>query len=126
MQIVGFANDIFVGCTQSMSRDELKEFCTAKEHPMHARHEIGTEHFVFPRWLETSQDLLGIFGNADPLDRKQWLNIESPLDDPGFMIKTRNWLEAEGRCDGMSSRLHFEILWTYVGNVDNPQAKIIR
>jgi hypothetical protein len=27
---------------------------------------------------------------------------------------------------GMPSKLHIEILWTHVGNVKNPQAKILR
>ena len=126
MQTVGFAKDIFVGCTQSMTRDELKEFCTSNQHPMLSSYEIGTGTFVFPRWLETSQNLIGIFGNADPLDRRQWTKIESSLDQPGFTIKGRTWVEEESRCDGIPSRLRFELLWTYAGNVDSPQAKILR
>ena len=86
----------------------------------------GADHFVFPKWLETHQDLVGIFGNADPLDRRQWIKVESALDDPNFTIKSRSFVDAESRCIGMPSRLRFEILWTYVGNVDNPQAKILR
>lgn len=84
------------------------------------------DHFLFPKWLETNQDLLGTFGNANPLDRRQWIKIEAPLDDSSFTIKSRSFVEAENRCIGMPSRLRFDILWTYVGNVDNPQAKILR
>ena len=126
---------MIVGCTQDMTRQELKDFCTfsatneQQEHPMLASRQVGTDLFVYPKWLESNQDLLGIFGNADPLDRRQWIKIESPLDDTpsaNFTIKSRSFNEAENRCVGMPSRLQYEILWTYVGNVDKPQAKILR
>ena len=123
---MGFANDMFVGCSQALTRDELRDFCTSNEHPMLARHEVGGDHFLFPKWLKTNQDRLGIFGNADPLDRRQWVKIESTLVEPGFAIPSRSFVEAENRCIGMPSRLRFEILWTHVGSVDNPQAKILR
>ena len=127
---------MIVGCTQDMTRQELKDFCTfsssieQQQHPMLASRQVGADHFVYPKWLDTNQDLLGIFGNADPLDRRQWIKIESVLDDDNpssnFTIKSRSFVEAENRCVGMPSRLRYEILWTYVGNVDKPQAKILR
>jgi len=126
---------MIVGCTQDMKRQELKDFCTFtatssdQQHPMLTSRQVGTDYFVYPKWLETNQDLLGIFGNADPMDRRQWIKIESPLDDnpsTNFTIKNRNFIEAENRCVGMPSRLRYEILWSYVGNVDKPQAKILR
>jgi len=120
-----------------MTRQELKDFCTFSatsneqdQHPMLTSRQVGTDNFVYPKWLETNQDLIGIFGNADPLDRRQWIKIESELDDDtpsaNFTIKSRSFNEAESRCVGMPSRLRYEILWTYVGNVDKPQAKILR
>ena len=126
---------MIVGCTQDMTKQELKDFCTLsvtsneQEHPMLASRQVDSDYFVYPKWLETNQDLLGIFGNADPLDRRQWIEIESALDDnpsSNFTIKSRSFVEAENRCVGMPSRLQYEILWTYVGNVDKPQAKILR
>ena len=74
LQTVGFAKNMFVGCTQSFTRNELRDFCTSNQHPMLASHGVGAaaDHFMIPKWLQTSQDLLGIFGNADPLDRRQW------------------------------------------------------
>jgi len=127
---------MIVGCTQDMTRQELKDFCTfsatsgeQEQHPMLTSRQVGTDYFVYPKWLETNQDLLGIFGNADPLDRRQWIKIESALDDnriSNFTIKSRSFNEAESRCVGMPSRLRYEILWTYIGNVDKPQAKILR
>ncbi len=124
-QTVGFAKNTFVGCTQSFTRDELRDFCLdpSNQHPMLVRQKMmDVDDFVFPKWLKTNQDMFGIFGNADPLQQRQWINIESPT----FVAKSRSFIEAESRCIGMPSRLRFEILWTYVGNVDNPQAKILR
>ena len=122
---VGFANDVFVGCTQRMTRDELRDFCTSNSHPMITSHGVGTDHFIYPKWLQSSQNLLGIFGNADPLARNHWVKIESALDEDSYIVKSRNFVDAENRCIGMPSRLRYEILWTYVGNVDNKQAKIL-
>ncbi|KAL7540756.1 hypothetical protein ACHAXR_010358 [Thalassiosira sp. AJA248-18] len=123
---VGFANDVFVGCTQLMTRDELRNFCISNQHPMLASQNVGVDQFIYPKWLESSQDLLGIFGNSDPLARNQWVKIESALDETSFTIKSRSFVETENRCIGMPSRLRFEILWTHVGNVDHPQPKILR
>lgn len=121
---VGFAKDVFVGCTQSMTRDELEQFCTSDVHPMLLGQKIGDDTFVYPKWLESSQDFLGIFGNADPLDRQQWIEIESPMKDPSFSVKRRNWIAHTNECK-MPATLKIEILWTHVGNVQNPQAKIL-
>ena len=107
---------MIVGCTQDMTRQELKDFCTfsatsneqQQEHPMLANRQVGADNLVYPKWLETNQDLLGMFGNADPLDRRQWIKIESALDDnriSNFTVKSRSFVEAENRCVGMPSRL---------------------
>jgi hypothetical protein len=124
--IVGFAKDMFVGCAQPMTRDELKEFCTSDQHPMLLEQKIGDATFVYPKWLESNQEYLGIFGNADPRDVNQWLKIESPMNEPEFSVKSRNWLDLESKCLGMPTRMKIEILWTHVGNVENPQSKILR
>lgn len=124
--VVGFANDMFVGCTHSMTRGELQEFCTANSHPMLLSQTTGDGTFVYPRWLESKQDYLGIFGNADPLDIEQWIKIESLVDEPSFTTRSRSWIDSENRCIGMPSKLRVEILWTHVGNINNPQAKILR
>jgi hypothetical protein len=124
--VVGFAKDLYVGCTHSMTSQELKQFCTSERHPLLSEQKIGDRLFVFPKWLETKQEFLGIFGNADPLDKQQWVKIESPLNEHSFTVKSRRWLSVENRCVGMPSKLRIEILWTHVGNVESPQAKILR
>lgn len=123
---VGFAKDVLVGCTQSMTRQELKEFCTSDTHSMLLEKNVVDDTFVYPKWLESNQDFLGTFGNADPLDKDQWVKIASPMNEPTFAVKSRNWIDSESKCMGMPSKLRIEILWTYVGNVQNPQAKILR
>lgn len=124
MKTVGFAKNIFVGCTQSFTREELKEFCLdpTHQHPMLASQKMNEGHFLYPKWLQAqaSQNLLGIFGNSDPLDKRQWIEIESPP-----FTWSRGFIEADSRCIGMPSRLRYDISWTYVGNVDDPQAKIL-
>jgi hypothetical protein len=89
---------------------------------MLASQKMNEGHFLYPKWLQAqaSQNLLGIFGNSDPLDKRQWIEIESPP-----FTWSRGFIEADSRCIGTPSRLRYDISWTYVGNVDDPQAKIL-
>ena len=121
---VGFTKNMFVGCTQSFTRNELKEFCLdpTNQHPMLARQKVDDgNNFAFPRWLQSNQDFLGIFGNSDPLDKRQWIEIEASTT----FSWSRSFVESDNRCVGMPTRLRYNILWTYVGNVNDPQAKIL-
>ena len=34
-------------------------------------------------------------------------------------------MSSDNRCVGMPTRLRYNLLWTYVGNVNDPQAKIL-
>jgi len=83
-----------------------------------------------PRWLlQEDNDVVGIFGNADPLVEGHWLDVDSVSnsgDGDIFSVRSRVWIDSESRCDGLVTGLHYRIFWTHVGNVDRPQAKIIR
>mmetsp|Transcript_27905 Transcript_27905/g.41133 ORF Transcript_27905/g.41133 Transcript_27905/m.41133 type:complete len:450 (+) Transcript_27905:567-1916(+) len=125
--VVGFGHDMYVSCMKELTRAELKELCISTINSDLSAKSIGSDTMYVPRWLMTDQDLIGIFGNADPLDRSQWIRIHSLLDDDpaNAAVRSRVWLPSEGRCDGLLTKLQFHVLWTYVGSVDNPQAKII-
>ena len=79
-----------------------------------------------PRWLVQYQDVIGIFGNAGPLEKDQWLPIYKVLDDPDAAVRSRTWLPSDMKCDGIATNLRLHISWTHVGSTYNPQAKILR
>ncbi|EJK69296.1 hypothetical protein THAOC_09458 [Thalassiosira oceanica] len=129
---VGFAKDLRVGCVHRMTRNELRNLCaSAGSHSLLATVAGGLANgdgeFVHPRVLDSErQDWLGIFANAERNDIRQWVEIES--GDYGVARKRLEeveFLDSESRCVGIPTRLSYEILWTHVGNVESPHAKIL-
>ena len=125
---VGFAKNLRVGCVHRMTRNELRNLCTsAGSHSLLATVAGGDSEFVHPRVLDyEQQDWLGIFANAERDDRRQWVKIE-PGDDgvARKRLQEVEFLDNESRCVGIPTRLSYEILWTHVGSVDSPHAKIL-
>lgn len=64
--------------------------------------------------------LVGIFGNADPLDITHWLSVHESI-----AVKSRHYFADDSRCEGLPTGIHYKFLWTYVGGSSNPQAKIL-
>ena len=118
-----------VGCTQKMTRNELEEICTTSS-PHKFLSEIAiagssSEPIRIPSWFKPAYNMLGVFGNADPNDVGQWLHIHSHMTHPDYSMKNLVWLPIEGRCEGLPTLVKYKILWTQVGNVQQPQNKII-
>lgn len=116
---------MMVGCTISLTRTELQDLCTSQTHPFLSKRQVASDYMYIPKWLINEVDLIGIYGNADPLQQSHWLPIVSPIDQLDFKAKSRAWLPSQSRCDGLATNLRFRILWTYSGRTNNPQAKII-
>jgi hypothetical protein len=71
-------------------------------------------------WRNATFNRIGIFGNADPLDPTQWLEMTfaQQSDTPS--------LDASGQvCNGLTTSLHHEFLVGFVGTTSSPQAKIL-
>lgn len=71
-------------------------------------------------WINSSFTFIGIYGNSDPLDTSQWMqmNIEANSNTPTFDSNDR-------LCTDMPTSLHYEFLYAYVGSTQNPQAKVV-
>ena len=110
-----------------LSKAELEILCTttASNHPLLSTKKVGSEIMYIPKWLQFFNNIVGIYGNADPEDIAQWLTISSPFGS-NAVVKSRVWIPSESRCEGIPTRLRYHFLWTYVGSTSNPQAKIIR
>eukprot|EP01037_Dinobryon_pediforme_P033159 gene33159-38472_t len=64
---------------------------------------------------------VGIYGNADPLDSTQWLQLQlsSPLDP------VRTWNDVTSTCSNMFTGLTVQFLVAPTGEKVNPQNKIV-
>jgi len=71
-------------------------------------------------WMNTSHNYIGIFGNADPLDSSQWIEmvLQEQTNVPILDLVERT-------CEYFITSLHYEFLYTKVGTLNNPQKKII-
>ncbi len=82
------------------------------------------DNIYVPMWLvpELGADDLyvGIFGNADPLDKTQWLKVNKAFQD-----STASFQDRTLTCTGVVTAAHYRFMWTLVGSVKNPQAKIM-
>ena len=125
-----------VSCSLSLTKNELADLCSLSNHPLLVSQFVTSsgeqETMLIPRWLlQEENDVVGIFGNADPLVEGHWLDVDSVSNSNGddgdiSSVRSRVWIDAESRCDGLVTGLHYRIFWTHVGNVDRPQAKIVR
>jgi len=137
-QTVTFGEDMSTSCTLALTKAQLETLCdsstTRETAGFGYLRDVGTDKVV-PKWLLTPtkndtsgaiDDLyFGIFGNADPLDITQWLMVENNGIDNNGIDETREFVSAQAKCQGFVTHTRYKIAYTYVGNVKNPQAKII-
>ncbi|CAM9472724.1 unnamed protein product [Ectocarpus fasciculatus] len=114
---VEFAYDGVGCCVLSLTREALAEHCTGSG--QHVDPETGFTPLAFGNTSSTVE-YLGIYGNADPLDVSQW--VELPL---ASSADTAFWDDESGVCSSMVSTLEYRVLYTAVGSKANPQSKII-
>lgn len=65
-------------------------------------------------------ELIGSYGNADPLDPAQWLEIDVKIASDAAVWQTRS-----GTCEGAVTSMNYGFVWSYVGAQTNPQARIL-
>lgn len=124
--VVPFGADSRSGCILKLNRTGLADFCNGRG--PHAagralpRYFNVTNALVFNGDGTLPDDVVGIFGNADPLDTSQWINIDVK---PAAFGETAVWNELEGTCVGAITSMNYRFLWAYVGAHDNPQPKIV-
>jgi len=100
--IIGFGEDVVVGCTKVMTQAEYDTFC--------GNMTLATS---MTNWLAFSDNMVGKFGNADPLDPSQWISgVETTLTSPS--------------CEKFPTSINLNFTWSYVGSIKNPQARIMK
>ncbi|GMH96722.1 hypothetical protein TrST_g8857 [Triparma strigata] len=121
---VGFGEDSSVGCTLSLTEAQLKAMCGGTSHTGDYLYDYSNE-VKMPWWLTSMNNLtsttkVGIFGNADPMDITQWIDVteKAPTFSATFSDTTLT-------CSNFPTATHYKFQWTYVGSTTNPQAKIM-
>lgn len=118
---VNFGYDVSTGCMLSLTRAQLQTFCSKGSATTY------TDANGYPYFFYDSQTgavitngYVGIYGNADPLDPKQWLEMKviTPTLSP-------SWDDTNGICSGAITGIEYKFLFTQTGEKNHPQNKII-
>jgi hypothetical protein len=107
---VWFGQDMSVGCSMELTPGELETFCNAQ---------AGGNAPAFLS-LAGGATHVGMFGNADPLQTTQWLTISASAASAAPV-----WDASTLTCQGAIVGLNLQLLHAPVGEVNNPQRKII-
>eukprot|EP00903_Cladosiphon_okamuranus_P006338 g6208.t2 len=114
---VEFVYDAFGCCVLSLTREALAEHCAGSG--QYVDPETGFTPLAFHN-TSSSVEYLGSYGNADPLDVSQW--VEMPVTSSA---DTASWDDESGVCSSTVSTLEYQVLYAPVGAAANPQSKIV-
>jgi len=130
-QIVNFGEDFVSGCVLSVSHAEFVDMCSSQGPymttvgPFENAGTSGTVSFdpKVPTFLAVngSAFYVGEFGNADPLDTSQWLQVRVV----GLAAEPEFANNDQYVCNNLVTSVKFRFLTKDVGEKGNPQPKII-
>jgi hypothetical protein len=120
-----FGYDISTGCVLNLDRSQLEAFCCTGSNNCQTRLDPSPSPYSnplsgLPHFFEVTPGYIGIFGNADPLDINQWLELISSVPVP-----TRTFDRSTGICSNMFTGLNYKFLVSKSGERINPQNKIV-
>ena len=121
MVISTFGNDLKSGCMVSLKEHELKSACeafaTSETLP------ISLSDFWNTVLNGTIKTMLGKFGNSDPLNFDEWIELES--ESISTFAQAALYNSQDRQCENMVTSLNLEIMYANVGEEGNPQPKIV-
>jgi len=112
-----FNQDLQLGCQIQLSRAELQGFCGGEGAQRKALH---------PLLMYDERLRVGIWGDSAPSNHFEWL----PSQEERYLAQDREpeanqaW-DRRGTCLNAINAIHYQFLTADVGNVKNPQRKII-
>lgn len=109
-----FNQDISVGCRIKLNRPQMESFC-----------KYSTRH---PLLLLPDSLRLGIWGDSDSGNVAEWIpnaQNQQQLADTSINPSSGQAWDPRGNCTGVVDAMHLQVLTASVGNVKNPQQKII-
>lgn len=122
-----FGFDVSSGCAVSVTRQQFEEMCCVNSDNCAPRAVVDPYYSPYvdsngiPYFFRDPTGVIGIYGNADPLDISQW----EPMDLLSLDNADRQWIESSSTCTNMPSEMVIEFLVASSGEKANPQNKII-
>jgi tectonic-1/3 len=115
---VRFGEDMAFACAMSLTPAQLQALCGASPAALLSRIGLGT--VAPPGANRTAFTHIGVLGNADPFKAWQWLALQVSTPTAAATFDA-----VASRCDGLVTEVDVEFLTARVGEVHNPQPKII-
>lgn len=124
-----FGYDTISGCRLVLNRQQLKDFCCTGASGSCMDNSLSSLLYDsayinkangIAYFLNITPGLVGIYGDADPLDISQWnaMEISIPSDQ-------RQWNDITSTCSKVFAGLQVKFLISYTGEKQNPQNKIV-
>lgn len=136
--VTAFGYDTLSGCTLTLKRDDLRDFCCTGASGACLAHSFvsqvaapsvyvdpatGLAHFLNVSQISTSGvsvGYVGIYGDADPLDISQWFPYAT-----SFPTDARTWNDETSTCSKVFAGLSIQFLVANSADRENPQKKIV-
>ena len=115
-QSIAFGYDMSSSCKLELTRSQLEGMCCRG-----SSYCTSTYEDVAPLYFSNvSSGYVGIFGNADPLDTSQWIEVSTRTSSAA-----RSFDANTGICSGMLSGIAYKFLYSAQGELLYPQNKIL-
>lgn len=119
---VQFGSDLVTSCSIRLNISAFKHMCCVGSGACTGLYNSQYSNAAgVPMFLVPQSGYIGIYGNADPLDKSQWLSLATS----SAAVSTRRWSDAARTCTNMAAGLNYKFLVAKTGELNYPQAKIV-
>jgi hypothetical protein len=125
-----FGYDTMTGCTVTLTRSQLKDFCCtgASSGTCLANSfstDISESPYIsvssgLPYFLNFTAGYIGIYGDADPLDLSQWFAMSYTIPQDA-----RTWNDETSTCSNVYANMNLQFLIALSAEKTSPQYKIV-
>jgi hypothetical protein len=117
---VRFGYDVSTGCVMYLNRSAFRDFCCdGKTSCSGDSPYVGSS--AIPYFLTPTTGYIGMYGNADPDDITQWLQLTATMP----AASSGSWDEQGGVCSGAVTGVNYKFYVVQTGEKANPQSKIV-
>eukprot|EP00940_MAST-03C_sp_MAST-3C-sp2_P001579 g1579.t1 len=118
---VGFGQNVKTGCAIQLDRAALQDACNAFAN--NGTLPVSLSDFWTDVIAGNTVPMIGKYGNSDPLDFDDWVQLNMESISTFSDVTLYNTLKRQ--CDNIVTSVNIELLYAYVGEEGNPQPKIV-